>query len=160
VTIRAAAPGDVPLILAFVRELAEYEGLSHEAVAAESALAASLFGPRPAAEVLIAERDGSPVGFALFFSNYSTFLGRPGIYLEDLYVRPEARRQGVGRALLARMARIAVERGCRRLEWAVLDWNVDAVGFYERLGAKPMSDWTTYRLTGDALTALGLAEDR
>ena len=153
--IRDAAPDDVPLILALIRELAAYEKLAHEVVATEAGLRETLFGPAPRAEVLIAERDGSPVGFALFFHNYSTFLGQPGIYLEDLFVRPEARHLGVGRALLARLARLAVDRGCDRLEWAVLDWNVDAIGFYRKLGAKPCDEWTTYRLSGEALARLG-----
>jgi GNAT superfamily N-acetyltransferase len=153
--IRSAHRSDVPLILAFIRELAVYERLAHEVVATEEALAASLFGPAPAAEVLIAELDGAPAGFALFFHNYSTFLGRCGIYLEDLFVRPETRGRGVGRALLARLAAIAETRGCGRLEWAVLDWNEDAVAFYRKLGATPLHNWTTFRLTGEALTMLG-----
>ena len=152
--IRAAAPDDVPLILAFIRELAAYERLAHEVVASEASLAATLFGPRPAAEVVLAEIDGAPAGFALYFHNYSTFLGRPGLYLEDLFVRPEFRGRGIGRALLARLARIAVERGCGRMEWWVLDWNAPAAGFYERLGARPMSDWTVFRMDGEALSAL------
>ncbi len=153
-TIRAAGRSDVALILAFIRELAAYEKLSEEVVATEDTLAATLFGSHPAAEVLIAEVDGGPAGFALFFSNYSTFLGRPGIYLEDLFVRPEARGRGVGRALLSRLAAIARERGCGRLEWAVLDWNENAIRFYEKLGATAQTDWTTYRLTGEPLARL------
>ena len=153
-TIRAAGRSDVALILAFIRELAAYEKHSEEVVATEDTLAATLFGSHPAAEVLIAEVDGGPVGFALFFSNYSTFLGRPGIYLEDLFVRPEARGRGVGRALLSRLGAIARERGCGRLEWAVLDWNENAIRLYEKLGATARTDWTTYRLTGDALARL------
>ncbi len=153
-TIRAAGRSDVALIFAFIRELAAYEKLSEEVVATEDTLAATLFGPHPAAEVLIAEVDGGPAGFALFFFNYSTFLGRPGIYLEDLFVRPEARGRGVGRALLSRLGAIARERGCGRLEWAVLDWNENAIRFYEKLGATARTDWTTYRLTGDALARL------
>ena len=117
-------------------------------------LATGLFGDRPYAEVVLAEDDGRPVGFALFFHNFSTFLGRPGIYLEDLFVLPENRGEGIGRMLLAHLARLAVERGCGRLEWAVLDWNRDAIQFYERLGARPNSDWTVYRLAGEALTGL------
>ena len=152
--IRAATVGDVSLILGFIRELAAYERLSDEVVATEASLASTLFGPRPAAEVLIAELDGAPVGFALFFTSYSTFLGRPGIYLEDLFVRPDARGRGIGRDLLARIARIALDRGCGRLEWSVLDWNVDAIGFYEKVGAVAMDDWTTYRLTGEDLARL------
>jgi len=154
VNIRAADRSDAPLILAFIRELAAYEKLAKDVVATEDTLAATLFGPHPAAEVLIAELDGEAVGFALFFPNYSTFLGKAGIYLEDLFVRPSARGRGVGRALLSRLAAIATERGCGRLEWAVLDWNESAIGFYEKLGAEPQSDWTTYRLTGEALSSL------
>ena len=153
--IRAAVRSDTSLILAFVRELAAYERLAAEVVATEDTLAASLFGAHPAAEVLIAELDGEAFGFALFFPNYSTFLGKAGIYLEDLFVRPGARGRGVGRALLSRLAAIATERGYGRLEWAVLDWNESAIGFYEKLGATAQSDWTTYRLTGDALSSLG-----
>jgi len=153
--IRAAVRSDTSLILAFVRELAAYERLAAEVVATEDTLAASLFGAHPAAEVLIAELDGEAFGFALFFPNYSTFLGKAGIYLEDLFVRPGARGRGVGRALLSRLAAIALERGCGRLEWAVLDWNENAIRFYEKLGATAQSDWTTYRLTGDALSSLG-----
>jgi GNAT superfamily N-acetyltransferase len=158
--IRGASRADVPLILAFIRELADYERLAHEVVADEAALAATLFGPTPRAEVLIGELRGLPVGFALFFHNYSTFLGRPGIFLEDLFVREEARGHGVGRALLARLAAIAGERGCGRLEWNVLDWNAPSIAFYERLGAAAMNDWTTYRLAGSALAALGAADGR
>ena len=152
--VRTATRDDAPLILAFICELAAYEKLAEEVVATEETLAATLFGPRPYAFVLIAEVDGIAAGFALCFHNYSTFLGRPGIFLEDLFVRPEARAQGVGRALLARIAAIAAERGCGRLEWAVLDWNESAIGFYRKLGAAPMDDWTVYRLTGDALARL------
>ena len=141
-------------MLRFIRELAEYERLAHACVATEESVRATLFGPDPAAEVLIAEDEGRAVGFALFFRNYSTFLSRPGIYLEDLYVPPEARGRGAGRALLQKIARIAVERGAGRLEWAVLDWNEPAIGFYKALGAVPMDDWTVYRLTGGALQRL------
>lgn len=154
IAIRSATVEDTPLILSFIRELAEYEKLSHEVVATEEALRASLFGERPFAEVLLAFVGGEPLGFALFFHNFSTFLGKPGIYLEDLYVRPEHRGTGAGRALLVRLARLAVERGCGRLEWWVLDWNEPAVGFYKRIGARAMDDWTVYRLTGDALERL------
>lgn len=154
IAIRSATVEDTPLILSFIRELAEYEKLSHEVVATEEALRASLFGERPFAEVLLAFVGGEPLGFALFFHNFSTFLGKPGIYLEDLYVRPEHRGTGAGRALLVRLARLAVERGCGRLEWWVLDWNEPAVGFYNRIGARAMDDWTVYRLTGDALERL------
>ncbi len=153
--IRTATVDDVAVILAFIKELAEYERLSDAVVATESSLRDTLFGERPAAEVLIASVDGSPAGFALFFHNYSTFLARRGLYLEDLYVQPAYRRQGVGRALLQRLAAIAVERECGRMEWSVLDWNQDAWRFYRSLGAEPLTDWTTFRLTGDALRALG-----
>ena len=152
--IREAVPDDVPVILQLIRELAEYERLAGEVVATEAALSATLFGSEPYASVLIAEQEGAPVGFALYFFNYSTFLGRPGIFLEDLFVRPEARRHGVGRAVLTHLARIAVARGCGRVEWSVLDWNVDAIGFYTKIGAVAMNEWTTYRVTGDALTKL------
>lgn len=152
--LRPARRQDVPLILGFIRELAEYEKLSHQVVADEAQLAANLFGPRPYAEVLIGEVDGEPAGFALFFHNFSTFLGKPGIYLEDLYVRPAVRGSGLGKALLVELARLAVSRGCGRLEWAVLDWNAPAIGFYQRLGARAQDDWTGYRLSGAALTEL------
>ena len=154
ISIRAAVPEDVPLILTFIRELAEYERLADQVTATEQALRDSLFGPRPHAEVLIAEVDGQPAGFALYLHNYSTFLARPGLYLEDLYVRPAFRRQGIGRQLLTRLARLAVERGCGRFEWNVLDWNEPARRFYESLGAVPMSDWTTYRVAGPSLHEL------
>lgn len=154
ICVRDAAGDDVPLILSFIRELAEYEKLSHEVAATEGSLRETLFGERRYAEVLIGEQDGTPAGFALFFHNYSTFLGKPGIYLEDLYVRPEFRGDGIGRALLARLARLAVERGCGRLEWWVLDWNEPSIGFYKKIGAVPMDDWTVYRLTGEALEEL------
>jgi GNAT superfamily N-acetyltransferase len=154
-TIREATSSDVPLILGFIRELAEYEKLLHEVVATEDGLLETLFGAKPGAEVIIAETEGAPVGFALFFHNYSTFAGRPGIYLEDLYVRPEARGKGVGAALLAHLAALAVERGCARLEWAVLDWNRPAIAFYEKLGASAMHDWTVFRVSGEPLRRLG-----
>jgi GNAT superfamily N-acetyltransferase len=152
--LRAANRADVPVIAELIRGLARFEKLEHEVVMTEEILAAGLFGDRPYAEVVLAEDDGRPVGFALFFHNFSTFLGRPGIYLEDLFVIPEHRGGGTGRMLLAHLARLAVERGCGRMEWAVLDWNRDAIQFYERLGARPNSDWTVYRLTGEALTGL------
>ena len=153
--VRAAVEADVPLVLRFIRELADYERLLHEVVATEDRLRATLFGARPAAEVVIAEdADGEPLGFALFFHNYSTFLAQPGIYLEDLYVRPEARGRGAGRALLAHLARLAKERSCGRLEWWVLDWNGSAIRFYRSLGAQPMDDWTVFRVAGDALRRL------
>jgi GNAT superfamily N-acetyltransferase len=154
VQIRPAVRDDVPLIAELIRGLARYEKLEHEVVMNEALLDAALFGDRPYAEVVLAEDAGRPVGFALFFHNFSTFLGRPGIYLEDLFVVPEERGRGIGKSLLAHLARLAIERGCGRLEWAVLDWNQDAIKFYERLGAKPMSEWTVYRLTGKPLTDL------
>jgi GNAT superfamily N-acetyltransferase len=157
ITIRTAAAADVPLIFQFIRGLAEYEGLADEVTATEAGLKESLFGPRPAAEVLIAEAGPEPVGFALFFHNYSTFLGQRGLYLEDLFVKPEWRHRGVGRRLLAHLARLAVERQCGRFEWAVLDWNDPAIQFYRSLGAQPMHDWTVFRVTGEALTALAAA---
>ncbi len=154
-SIRPATVADTALILEFIQALADYERLRAEAVVTEDQLRATLFGDRPYAEVLVAEWEGSAAGFALFFHNYSTFLGRPGIYLEDLFVRPEFRGRGIGKALLTELARLAVARDCGRVEWAVLDWNAPSIAFYESLGAKPMSDWTTYRLTGDALARLG-----
>jgi GNAT superfamily N-acetyltransferase len=153
--IRPGVRADVPLIAELIHGLARYEKLEHEVTLTEERLASNLFGPHQYAETLIAEVDDSPVGFALFFHNFSTFLAQPGIYLEDLFVVPEHRGGGVGRALLKELARLAVERECGRLEWAVLDWNRDAIGFYERLGARPNSEWTVYRLTGEALSALG-----
>jgi GNAT superfamily N-acetyltransferase len=155
-TIRPAERADVPVIAELIRGLARFEKLEHEVTMTEDRLSASLFGERRYAETLIAEQDDAePVGFALFFHNFSTFLAQPGIYLEDLFVLPEHRGGGIGRALLKELARLAVERGCGRLEWAVLDWNRDAIGFYERLGARPNSEWTVYRLAGEALTTLG-----
>jgi len=153
-SLRRAVRADVPEILRLIRALAEYEKLTHEVVATEAALTETLFGARPAAEVLLAEEDGRAVGFALFFQNFSTFLGKPGIYLEDLFVDPAFRGRGIGRELLRAIARVAVERGCGRFEWAVLDWNEPAIGFYKSLGAKPMGDWTVMRLTGAALKEL------
>jgi GNAT superfamily N-acetyltransferase len=155
VLVRSASSEDVPLILSFIKELAEYERLSHEVAATEDSLREWLFGERPVAEVMIGESGGDPAGFALFFNNFSTFLGKPGIYLEDLYVRPEFRRAGIGRALLVHLARLARERGCGRLEWSVLDWNEPAIGFYRGIGASPVSGWTVYRVTGKALEELG-----
>jgi len=154
VTIRPALEHETPLILQFVRELAQYERLEEQMAAEEAQMRAALFGPRPYAEVVFACWEGEPVGFALFFHNFSTFLGRPGIYLEDLFVRPGFRGRGLGRRLLAWLAKLAVERGCGRLEWAVLDWNAPAVGFYRSLGAVAMDEWTVLRLTGPALEAL------
>jgi GNAT superfamily N-acetyltransferase len=152
--IRNARKDDVPLILRFVRELAEYERLPHECVATEDAIRETLFGDRPSAEVVIAEEGDEPAGFALFFHNYSTFLARPGIYLEDLFVRPELRGRGYGKALLARLAHLARERGCGRLEWSVLNWNQPAIDFYRSLGARAMNEWTVFRLTGEELERL------
>jgi len=152
--IRSAERGDVPLILKFIQGLAEYEKLAHECKATEAQLERTLFGARPVAEVLLAYRGNTPAGFALFFHNYSTFLARPGIYLEDLFVDPAHRGFGVGHALLSHLAALAVERECGRLEWSVLDWNTDAIRFYERLGARAMNEWTIYRVTGDALLKL------
>ncbi|NQD91802.1 GNAT family N-acetyltransferase [Pseudomonas sp. CrR25] len=152
--IRAAHSDDIPLILALIRELADFEKLGDQAVAEPAQLAEHLFGPRPFAEVLIGEVDGEAAGFALFFHNFSTFLGKPGLYLEDLYVRPAARGAGLGKALLATLAGLALERRCGRLEWSVLDWNESAIGFYQSLGARPLDAWTQYRLTGPALQAL------
>ena len=153
-TIASASERDVPTILQMIKALAEYEKLSHAVAATEDRLRETLFGPNPAAEVLMAYADLQPVGFALFFHNYSTFLGQRGVYLEDLFVVPEWRGHGLGRQLLARLAGIALERDCGRLEWSVLDWNTPAIGFYRRLGAVPMEDWTIFRVTGDALSRL------
>lgn len=152
--IRDAQPSDVPVIHQLICELAEYEKLRDHVDATEEALHEALFGPRRYAEVLLAEREDAVAGFALFFHNYSTFRGRAGLYLEDLFVRPEHRRHGVGSALFRRLAKIAVERGCARMEWAVLNWNEPALAFYRKLGAVPMSDWTVQRLTGVALATL------
>jgi len=151
VTIRPATVADVHLVLAFIRELAEYERLSHLVVADEATLRASLFGARPAAEALLAFGGGVPVGFAVFFHNFSTFLGVKGLWLEDLFVRPEHRKRGYGKALLMALARIAHERGCGRFEWAALDWNTPAWDFYKGFGAVPQEDWTMFRVTGEAL---------
>ena len=154
--IRTATPGDVPAVLSMVRELAEYERAPHEVTATEAQLHTALFGENPAVYALIAENDdtGESVGFAMWFLNFSTWLGRHGVYLEDLYVKPHARGEGHGRALLTRLAQIAVERGCGRVEWAVLDWNEPSIGFYKSLGAVPMDEWTVFRLTGDSLVRL------
>ena len=147
ISISAATRDDVPIVIAFIRGLAEYEKLAHACVATEDALRRTLFGDRPAAEVLIARSDETPVGFALFFHSYSTFLAKPGIYLEDIFVLPEYRGRGAGKALLARLAQIARERNCGRLEWSVLDWNESAIQFYQRLGATVMPDWRICRMT-------------
>jgi len=154
VTIRPATAADVPVILDFIRGLAEYERLPHQCIATEARLHATLFGDRPAAEVLLAHLGSEPAGFALFFHNYSTFLARPGIYLEDLFVRPDHRGRGIGSVLLRELARLAVARDCGRLEWSVLAWNTAAIGFYRKLGATALDDWTVFRLAGDALDDL------
>jgi len=151
IDIRKAEERDLPLILEFIQALAEYERLRDACVATEQKLRETLFSSPPAAEVIIARVDGEPMGFALFFHSYSTFLAQRGIYLEDLFVKPAARGQGVGFALLSELARIAVERNCGRLEWAVLDWNQLAIDFYKRIGAVPLDDWNIFRLTGDSL---------
>ncbi|MDX6362142.1 MAG: hypothetical protein QOC85_1145 [Streptomyces sp.] len=153
--IRTATPADVPVIRSMIRELAEYEKVVHEARASEEQLREALFGDRPAAFAHIAEEAGEPVGFALWFLNFSTWRGVHGIYLEDLYVRPQARGGGHGKALLTELARICVERGYERLEWAVLNWNRPSIDFYEALGARPQDEWTVYRLTDDALAKIG-----
>ncbi len=155
--IRPAQREDVPLILQLIRDLAEYEKLSHEMVATADMLEKWLFGERVVAEVLIAEWDGTPRGFALFFHNFSTFLGRPGLFLEDLYVQQEFRGKGIGKGLLLKLAQLAVEHGYGRVEWSVLDWNEPSIGFYKALGAKPMDEWTVFRLTGDSLAQAGKA---
>ena len=154
ITIRPATRDEVPLVLEFIRDLARYERLEHEVSASEAELGEALFGERRYAEVVFACSGGEPVGFALFFHNFSTFKGRPGIYLEDLFVRPEARGRGVGKLLLAHLARTAIERRCARLEWAVLDWNEPSIRFYHSLGAVPMDEWRIFRMTGDALALL------
>lgn len=156
IDIRKAEEQDVPLILHFIQSLAEYERLRDSCTANEEQLRKTLFGESPAAEVIIASIEGEPMGFALFFHNYSTFLAQRGVYLEDLFVKPEARGRGVGYALLSALARIALERDCGRLEWAVLDWNELAIDFYKRIGARPLDDWTVYRMTGDALEKLAV----
>jgi len=160
IAISAACERDVPLILSFIRKLAEYEKLSHQVVATEADIHEHVFGRNPVAEVLLAYWDGAPVGFALYFRNFSTFLGQPGIYLEDLFVDPEQRGRGIGKALLIRLAQIALERGYGRLDWSVLDWNAPSIEFYRSLGAIPMDAWTGYRLTGDALSRLALSNRR
>lgn len=160
IRIEPAAERDVPVILKFIRDLAEYERLSHLVVATEGNIREHVFGPNPVAEVLIGYWNDRPVGFALFFRNFSTFLGQAGIYLEDLFVEPEHRGKGIGKALLKRLAGIALERGYGRLEWAVLDWNAPSIEFYRSLGAVALDDWEVYRLTGDALTRLALRDGR
>ena len=155
IRIERATEADVPLILRLIQGLAVYEKLAHEVTATEEGLRETLFGARPAADVIIAYAGDTPAGFALFFPNYSTFLGKPGLYLEDLFVLPEWRGHGLGLALMKRLAAIAVERGCGRFEWSVLDWNEPAIGFYKKLGATLMEEWSTFRVTGDALRRLG-----
>lgn len=158
ILIREAVPADLGAIHGFILALADYEKLSHEVRTDPALLERHLFGPRPMAEVLIAEHEGAPIGFALFFHNFSTFEGKPGVYLEDLFVKPEARGLGAGKALLVRLAQLAVERDCARLEWWVLDWNEPSIRFYRALGARPMDEWTVMRVDGDALTGLAAAE--
>ena len=159
VSIRPATIDDVPLIRQLILELAEYERLVHAAVATDDDLRAQLFGADPAAEVLVGEVDGEPAGFALFFHNFSTFLGKRGLYLEDLFVRPRFRGAGLGRHLMAALARIALQRDCGRFEWSVLDWNEPAIGFYRRIGATGMDEWTVQRLEGEALRALAARDE-
>ncbi|MDR6832681.1 MULTISPECIES: GNAT family N-acetyltransferase [unclassified Sphingopyxis] len=158
VTIRPATPADQPLIAQFIRDLAAYEKLTDEVRFDDATLGEKLFGARPYAEVVIGEIDGAPQGFALFFHNFSTFEGRPGIYLEDLFVRPAARGSGLGKALLAHLAQLCVTRDCARLEWSVLDWNDPAIGFYQSLGARLMDEWTVMRVDGAALTGLAATD--
>ena len=153
-SITNAVEADVPLILTFIKALAGYERLADSVVATEDGLRATLFGARPYAECIIARWAGEPAGFALFFHNYSTFLGRPGVYLEDLFVNPEFRGKGIGRSILQHLAKIALDRNCGRLEWSVLDWNESAIGFYKSLGAEPLEDWTIFRVKGEALARL------
>lgn len=157
--IRPARPEDAETLVALIRELAVYEKLEHQARATPEDLRRHLFGPQPRAEALLAEIDDAPVGFALYFHTFSTFRGQPGVYLEDVYVRPERRGAGIGKALLAAIARIAVDRGCGRLEWAVLNWNEPAIRFYRAIGARPLDEWTTYRLDDDALDALARLDE-
>ena len=156
-SIRPATPADLPLIAQFIRDLADYERLAHEVRFDEAVMGEKLFGPRPYAEVIIGEIDGVPQGFALFFHNFSTFEGKPGVYLEDLFVRPAARGSGLGKALLSRRPALASEGDCPRLEWSVLDWNEPAIGFYKALGARLMDEWTVMRVDGEALTGLATA---
>lgn len=159
IAIRPATPDDVPLIRQLIVELAEYERMRDAAVATDAALREQLFGAQPAAEVLLGEVDGQPAGFALFFHNFSTFLGQRGLYLEDLFVRPQFRGAGLGKHLMASLARLAVHRGCGRFEWSVLDWNTPSIGFYRSIGAVGMDEWTVQRLQGDALHALAARDE-
>ena len=159
IAIRPATPDDVPLIRQLIVELAEYERMRDAAVATDAELREQLFGAQPAAEVLLGEVDGQPAGFALFFHNFSTFLGRRGLYLEDLFVRPQFRGAGLGKHLMATLARLAVQRGCGRFEWSVLDWNTPSIGFYRSIGAVGMDEWTVQRLEGDALHALAARDE-
>ena len=152
--IQPACEADVPQILRFIRELARYERLEHEVIATEADLRAALFGERPCAQALLARLEGVPAGFALYFQNFSTFTGRPGLYLEDLYVTPQARGRGIGRQLLRHLARVAIERRCARVDWAALAWNTGAIAFYRGLGAQPLEDWRVFRLTGAPLEQL------
>ncbi|MDE2380914.1 GNAT family N-acetyltransferase [Thermomonas sp.] len=159
IAIRPATPDDVPLIRQLIVELAEYERMRDAAVATDAALREQLFGAQPVAEVLLGEVDGQPAGFALFFHNFSTFLGQRGLYLEDLFVRPQFRGAGLGKHLMATLARLAVQRGCGRFEWSVLDWNTPSIGFYRSIGAVGMDEWTVQRLQGDALHALAARDE-
>jgi GNAT superfamily N-acetyltransferase len=154
VEIRPAAASDLPALMALVRELAEYERLAHAVVATAASFEAALFGERPTAEALVAFADGEMVGYAIYFQNFSTFVGRAGIYLEDLYVRPTSRGKGIGKGLLSRVAQVAVARQCQRLEWAVLDWNEPSIQFYKSLGAEPLDEWTIFRMTPAAIAKL------
>jgi GNAT superfamily N-acetyltransferase len=156
--IEPATVRDVPLILRFIQELADYEQLAHACVATEDDLRTQLFGPNPVAHTVIAYAGDEPAGFALYFFNFSTFLARPGLYLEDLYVKPALRKRGIGRALLAYLARLASERGCGRMEWSVLNWNEPAIRVYRGIGAQPLEDWTVMRLTGPAIRALAAVD--
>ena len=160
ISIRPARPDDVRLILTFIHELAAYEKLAHEVAATERDLHTALFGERPVIETVIASLDDEPVGYALFFPTFSTFLGKPGLYLEDIYVRPAARGFGVGRKLLEQLARLTVERGWGRLEWSVLDWNEPSIAFYKKMGARPMTGWTIFRLAGDELRSLEFGQSK
>jgi GNAT superfamily N-acetyltransferase len=154
IQIRNATESDIPMLLSLIKDLAQYEKLLPEVVTGEQELRESLFSKRPAAEALIGEGHGRPIGFAIFFHNFSTFLGKRGLYLEDLFIKPEFRKQGFGEEMLIRLAQIATERNCGRFEWAVLDWNESAIGFYKKLGARQMDDWRVFRLTGEALRNL------